>query len=39
MLAAYSRPRYFLVVIKTEILEALPKLSPEERREIRAKPN
>jgi putative addiction module component (TIGR02574 family) len=39
MLAAYSRPRYFLVVIKTEILEALPRLSPEERREIRAKLN
>jgi putative addiction module component (TIGR02574 family) len=26
-------------VIKTEILEALPKLTPEERREIRAKLN
>lgn len=26
-------------MIKTEILEALPKLSPEERREIRAKLN
>jgi putative addiction module component (TIGR02574 family) len=39
MLAAHSLPRYFLAVIKTEILEALPKLSPEERREIRAKLN
>ena len=39
MLAAHSLPRYFLSVIKTEILEALPKLSPEERREIRAKLN
>jgi putative addiction module component (TIGR02574 family) len=26
-------------MVKTEILEALPKLSPEERREIRAKLN
>jgi hypothetical protein len=29
----------FLAMIKAEILEALPKLSPEERREIRAKLN
>jgi len=29
----------FFAMIKTEILEALPKLSPEERREIRAKLN
>ena len=29
----------FFAMIKAEILEALPKLSPEERREIRAKLN
>jgi hypothetical protein len=29
----------FLAMRKTEVLEALPKLSPEERREIRGKLN
>src|ERR1700745_3547249 len=33
-----NRGRFF-AMIKAEILEALPKLSPEERREIRAKLN
>ena len=33
-----DRGRFF-AMIKAEILEALPKLSPEERREIRAKLN
>jgi hypothetical protein len=39
MLAAPRWPRQIFAMIKVEILEALPKLSVEERQEIRAKLN